>query len=179
MRDNNRGTVKRTLLIVATLDTKGREAAYVKECVESLGVDVLVMNVGTMSEPSMGADFSLENVLKAAGRDPFPGTSGVLRRSEAVEAVQKGGIAIARKLLSEGGVDGIFGLGGGTGTAMPPLSCVFALRNAEGDGLHGGLTGSGSKSEQRTSSCFTQVADLLVEPFCRSVLQQAAHAVCA
>ena len=118
MRGKSRGMVKRTLLIVATLDTKGKEAAYVKECVESLGVDVLVMNVGTMSEPSMGADFSLENVLKAAGRGPFPGTSGVLRRSEAVEAVQEGGIAIARRLLSEGRVDGILGLGGGTGTSI-------------------------------------------------------------
>lgn len=181
MRDNNRGTVKRTLLIVATLDTKGREAAYVKECVESLGVDVLVMNVGTMSEPSMGADFSLENVLKAAGRDPFPGTSGVLRRSEAVEAVQKGGIAIARKLLSEGRVDGIFGLGGGTGTAIA-ASVMRSLPFGMPKVMVSTVASRDVRQYVGTKDIvmFHSVADLLGwNHFVGRVLQQAAHAVCA
>ncbi len=173
--------MKKTLLMVATLDTKGKEAAFVKERVRSLGVDVLVMNVGTMSEPLIRADLPLENVLKEAGLAPFAGTSGAVRRSEAVEAVQRGGIAIARKLVSEGRMDGIFGLGGGTGTAI-----AAAVMRSLPFGMPKVMVSTVASRDVRQYVgtkdivMFHSVADLLGwNRFIRRVLEQAARAVCA
>mgnify|MGYP001570073548 CR=1 FL=1 len=39
--------MKKYLLIIATLDTKGREAAYVKDCVQTLGIHPVLMDVKT------------------------------------------------------------------------------------------------------------------------------------
>ena len=47
--------MKKHLLIIATLDTKGREAAYVKDCVQKLGIHPMLdgcRDSGGTSNPS-------------------------------------------------------------------------------------------------------------------------------
>lgn len=105
------------LLIIATLDTKGKEAAYVKDCVRARGVHPVLMDVGTLEKPLAPPDIAREEVIRAAGYRPEE-WSKVKGRSAAIQAVQEGGALLAKGLYTEGKLDGVFGLGGGTGTAI-------------------------------------------------------------
>jgi uncharacterized protein (UPF0261 family) len=62
-----RQKMKKQLLIIATLDTKGREAAYVKDCVQGLGIRPILMDVGTLGEPLTHPDITRVEVVGAAG----------------------------------------------------------------------------------------------------------------
>ncbi len=108
--------MEKYLLIIATLDTKGREAAYVKDCVQTLGMHPILMDVGTLEEPLTKPDITRGEVVEAAGShlDSIKGKD----RSVAVAEVQKGGAILARRLFEEGKLHGVFGMGGGTGTAI-------------------------------------------------------------
>ena len=80
--------MEKYLLMIATLDTKGREAAYVKDCVQALGIHPILMDVGTLAEPLTNPDITRSEVIEAAGSglDSIQGKD----RSIAVAAVQKG-----------------------------------------------------------------------------------------
>ncbi len=56
--------MEKYLLIIATLDTKGREAAYVKKCAQSRGIYPLLMDIGTLGEPLKEERFSQDVCLK-------------------------------------------------------------------------------------------------------------------
>jgi len=109
--------MKKQLLIVTTLDTKGTEAGYVRDCVQKLGINPLVMDVGTRGKPLTPPDITREEVVKAAGYclDDFMKEKN---RSFAIQAVQEGGAILAKRLFEEGKCHGVFGMGGGTGTAI-------------------------------------------------------------
>lgn len=105
------------LLIVATFDTKGREAEHVKTIAQSLGVNTILMDVGTLEKPAMAPDIPAYKVAEAAGYN-LDTVKQKGDRAEAVKAIQKGGAVIASQLVQAGKIDGIFGMGGGTGTAI-------------------------------------------------------------
>jgi uncharacterized protein (UPF0261 family) len=109
--------MKKQLLIIATLDTKGREAAYVKDCVQRLGIHPILMDVGTLDEPLTPPDITRVEVVEAAGYG-FEDLIKRKNRSLAIKAVQEGGAILARGLLEKGDLHGVFGMGGGTGTAI-------------------------------------------------------------
>lgn len=58
---------KSTVLLVATMDTKGDEALYLSRCLEEAGVQVLLMNVGILGESTVPAQISAREVAEAAG----------------------------------------------------------------------------------------------------------------
>ncbi|HSB04338.1 MAG TPA: Tm-1-like ATP-binding domain-containing protein [Thermodesulfobacteriota bacterium] len=109
--------MQKKLLIIATLDTKGREVAYVRDCVQRLGIHTVVMDVGILGEPLTHPDISREEVVEASGYR-LEQLVNDKNRSVAVKAVQEGGTILAKQLLEQGRLDGVFGMGGGTGTAI-------------------------------------------------------------
>jgi uncharacterized protein (UPF0261 family) len=109
--------LEKQLLIIATLDTKGREAAYVKDCTERLGIHPILMDVGILGEPLTHPDIPNKEVVNASGYELESLIKGK-DRSVAVKAVQEGGAILAKRFLEEGKLQGILGLGGGTGTAI-------------------------------------------------------------
>jgi uncharacterized protein (UPF0261 family) len=109
--------MKKQLLIITTLDTKGREAAYVKECVQSQGIHPILMDVGTLGEPLTQPDITRDEVVKAAGYR-FDQLIKDKNRSTFIKAVQEGGAVLAKRLFEEEKLHGVFGMGGGTGTAI-------------------------------------------------------------
>jgi uncharacterized protein (UPF0261 family) len=109
--------MKKHLLIIATLDTKGKEAAYIKGHVQRLGIQPLLMDVGILGEPLTAPDFHRKEVLEAAGYH----LEHFIRekdRSMAIKAIQEGGTILTKRLLEDQRLDGILGIGGGTGTAI-------------------------------------------------------------
>ena len=169
--------MKKYLLIIATLDTKGREAAYVKDCVQTLGIHPVLMDVGTLGEPLTNPDITRGEVVEAAGchLDLIKGKD----RSVAFAAVQKGGAILARRLFEEGKLHGVFGMGGGTGTAIAThimRSLPFGLPKV----VLSTVASRDIKEYIGTKDIvmFHSVADILgFNEFMRLILGQAAYAI--
>ena len=171
--------MEKTLLIIATLDTKGREAAYVRDCVQKLGVRPLLMDVGTLGDPLLTPDIRRADLAEAAS-DNLDLFIKARDRSGAVRAVQAGGAIVARRLLDAGKIQGVFGMGGGTGTAIAThimRSLPFGLPKVV-------VSTVASRNireyiDTKDIVMFHSVADLLgFNEFIRLMLGQAAHAVC-
>ena len=172
--------MERYLLIIATLDTKGREAAYVKDCTQRLGIHPVLMDVGILGEPFVPPDIPNKKVIETSGYDLESLIKGK-NRSVAVKAVQEGGAIIARQLLEEGKLQGVLGLGGGTGTAI----VSFIMRRLP-FGLPKLVVSTVASRDIREYIgtkdivMFHSVADLLgFNEFIRLILDQASHAICA
>ena len=118
-----------TIAVLGTLDTKGREHAFVAERIRSHGHDVLLIDVGTGTEPAVAADISRADVAAAGGLDL---AAVVARgdRGECVAAMAGAAAALVGRLVEEGRIQGLISLGGGGGTAiataaMRPLPIGF------------------------------------------------------
>ncbi len=109
--------MEKQLLIIATLDTKGREAAYVRDCAQKLGIHPILMDIGTLGEPLAHPDITRVEVVEAAGYH-WEHLVKEKSRSLAVKAVQEGGAILATDLFEKAKLHGVFGMGGGTGTAI-------------------------------------------------------------
>jgi uncharacterized protein (UPF0261 family) len=99
------------IAVLATLDTKGAEAAYVRERFLAQGHRPILVDIGTAGEPTIAADVTRADIAAAAGRGHDPAT-----KSEAMAAVVDGTVELLRGLLREGRLAGVFGFGGGQGT---------------------------------------------------------------
>jgi uncharacterized protein (UPF0261 family) len=56
-----------TVLIIATLDTKEKEALYLREQIQSRGCKTILMDAGILAEPSIVPDVERNEVAKAGG----------------------------------------------------------------------------------------------------------------
>ena len=56
-----------SVYLLATLDTKGAEAALVRDRLRDLGVDVVVVDTGCIGEPTCAGDVTREQIFAAAG----------------------------------------------------------------------------------------------------------------
>lgn len=102
---------------VATLDTKGRELAYVADVIRQAGAAVKVVDVGTHADPEIDVDVSRLEVARCHPR----GSAFVLcqkDRGTAVAAMSEALVAFLSRQQAEGGVAGVIGLGGTGGTAL-------------------------------------------------------------
>lgn len=101
------------------MDTKGREIAFVAECLRRAGVSVMTVDVGTMSTPAGTPDVGRTAV---AGCHPLPeGRITALARGDRGGAIAAMSRALERFLLGEhdaGRLAGVIGIGGSGGTAL-------------------------------------------------------------
>jgi uncharacterized protein (UPF0261 family) len=99
-----------TVVLLGTLDTKGKEYEYLRDRLREQGVDVMVVDAGVF-EPLAAADVPQEEVAAAAGADV-----GALReagdRGAAVDTMARGAAEVVRRLHEEGRLDGILAVGG-------------------------------------------------------------------
>jgi uncharacterized protein (UPF0261 family) len=109
--------LEKKLLILATLDTKGNETAYARDCAMEMGLKSLVMDLGTLGAPLLEPHISAQEVAAATGYD-LAEARAVKDRVEAVKAMQNGGAVIALRLVDQGVIGGVLGMGGGTGTSI-------------------------------------------------------------
>jgi len=107
----------RTVVIVATLDTKGEEAAYVRDHVAAWGLDTILIDPGILPAPTVEADISREAVAQAAETT----LEDLLARGDKAHAIATQTEGLRRIVLAlhrEGRLQGIVGLGGGQGTSI-------------------------------------------------------------
>jgi uncharacterized protein (UPF0261 family) len=112
--------------LAGTLDTKGTEYAYVKECLLAAGVDVLVVDCGVLGEPFFSPDVDAAQVAEKAGisLDDFKsGVEGAGGRVLAVTKMSEGLQKVLEDLVEQDRIDAVIGLGGTGGTDL--LSGAF------------------------------------------------------
>ena len=106
-----------TVAILVTLDTKGEEARYVKECISNRGHRTIVIDCGVLGQPLFQPEVSREEVAAAASVG-FEKVSGFGDEGKAIDIMAKGAAIIVRRLCAAGRIDGIISLGGSMGTAL-------------------------------------------------------------
>jgi uncharacterized protein (UPF0261 family) len=109
--------MRKTVLIISTLDTKGDETLYLRERIHALGLDPLLMDVSMRGGHSCPADISPGQIAAAAGTT-LEQIQNSSERSKITNTVIAGASRIARERFKEGRIQGVVGLGGSTGSLI-------------------------------------------------------------
>jgi uncharacterized protein (UPF0261 family) len=103
--------------LIATLDTKGTEATYIRDLLTSWNIAVTLVDAGSLGAPAAAADIPRERVFAFAGT-----TAGTVRargdRGEAVTLAAEGAARLVREAFARGEVSGVLGIGGSAGTTI-------------------------------------------------------------
>ena len=118
-----------TIAVLGTLDTKGREHAFVAERIRGRGHQTLLIDVGTGAEPAVTPDVTRAAVAAAGGID-LAAIAARGDRGECVSAMAEAAPRLLERLVADGKIQGVISLGGGGGTAiasaaMRPLPIGF------------------------------------------------------
>lgn len=106
-----------TIAVVCTMDTKGREAAFLQEKIETRGYSALLIDVSTTENPRCSANISNRHVSRQAGRE----LEELLRcgsREEMMATMGAGAALVLTEQWQRGALDGVIGIGGNQGTAI-------------------------------------------------------------
>src|SRR5262245_4151726 len=105
------------VVLIATLDTKGREAEFVRDLLRARGLETLVIDSGVMGDAAFPPDIGRQEVFDAAGTS-WEKVRVTGDRGQAVATAAAGVTQVVRELAAQGRVDGVLGLGGSAGTTI-------------------------------------------------------------
>jgi uncharacterized protein (UPF0261 family) len=106
-----------TVALLAALDTKADDAAFLKARLEAYGHRVLVVDIGILGSPGIESDLDRSTIARAGGVD-LAELRARQDRAVAVATMAAGARAVVAGLVAEGGVDAVLALGGGAGTSI-------------------------------------------------------------
>jgi len=109
--------MSKTVVLVGSLDTKGKEYGFIKELIEKQNLKTLVVDFGVQGKPAFKPDVGRRKVAKAGGGDLAYLSSGD-HKDEAMKTMATGLAVVVRKLYDQGKLDGIIGMGGTGGTSI-------------------------------------------------------------
>ncbi|MBW1669519.1 MAG: Tm-1-like ATP-binding domain-containing protein [Deltaproteobacteria bacterium] len=116
--------------IIATLDTKGPEAAFVKGQIENAGHSTLILDTGILDKRDPGSptpDISADRIAQEGGENRSELAACISEketRNRSIRAMSKGSAKVLRELYDQGKICGVIGLGGAQGTEI----CTYAMR---------------------------------------------------
>ena len=106
-----------TVVLIGTLDTKGREYEFLRERLREHEVETILVDAGIMGEPKAGPDVTREEVARAGGTEAAE-LARAGDRGAAVAAMARGAGEVVKRLHAEGRLDGVLGLGGSGGSSL-------------------------------------------------------------
>lgn len=166
------------VLLIATLDTKGEELAFVRDRLRHRGLATLVLDAGSGGAPAIAADIPRERVFEAGGTS-LEKVCSHGDRGQAVAAAARGAELLTLDLLRVGRIEGILALGGSAGTTIGTAamrSAPFGLPKVMVTTLASGATRGYVGGSDLT--LFPSVADLAgLNRLTRTVLTSAADAL--
>ena len=111
---------KPVVCLAGTLDTKGEEYLFVKERVIESGADVLMIDTGVLGDAYFAPEITRDEVAKAVGVDLAIYRKNVEgdTRVNANKDMSRGLTVILKKLIAEGKIDAVLGMGGTGGTDL-------------------------------------------------------------
>jgi len=107
----------KSILIVATLDTKGPETRHLKGLIEDWGHKAMVMDIGILGPPLFQPDISRVEVAQATRTDLEKLIRG-REKGRAIQTMMEGSKKLVQQLFKDGKIAGIIGLGGAQGTEI-------------------------------------------------------------
>jgi uncharacterized protein (UPF0261 family) len=134
--------MEKTILLIATHDTKEEEALYLKQCIESNGVKVTVMDTGILAPPKGEVEISQDEVANRGGMSLKEAVATGDKR-ECTEVMCRGAERIAKALYDQGRIHGVVGIGGAQGTEIActamralPTGVPRVMASTVANGLH-------------------------------------------
>ena len=112
----------KTVVVMGTMDTKGRELAYLAQRVREAGCRALLMDVGAHAGSDVAADIPADQIAAAAGEEIA--LIRALPRGEAVEKISVAATSYLKRMIDAGKAHGVIGVGGSGGTTI----CAAAMR---------------------------------------------------
>jgi uncharacterized protein (UPF0261 family) len=114
-----------TVVLLATLDTKGVEVDFVRERLGDLGCDVVVVDVGVGGQDDHPVDVSADQVARAAGAERRA-LADAGDRGAAIATMARGAIPLLADLHARGRLDAVLAIGGsgGASLAAPALQAL-------------------------------------------------------
>ena len=109
--------MEKTVLLIATLDTKEEEAFFLKQCIESHGLRVMVMDTGILSAPQRNAQISQNEVANRGGMS-LEEVLATGDKGECTVNMCRGCRDITKELYDQGRIQGVIGIGGAQGTEI-------------------------------------------------------------
>lgn len=115
----------KTIAILATLDTKAAEADFMRQQIEDLGGQAVLMDLGLLGEPSTKVDITKEEVIGAGGSS----LEELLKspsREKSNPVIVAGATKLTLELQRSGKIHAVVTLGGtqGTSTCGPILQAL-------------------------------------------------------
>ena len=115
--------MSKVIAVLATLDTKGQEARFLRQHLVALGDRALLVDIGVVGQPATEADVTREEIARTGGM----ALDDLLRnptREAATPVMAKGATEVIRGLIAQDKIHALIGLGGLQGTAL----CTQVMR---------------------------------------------------
>lgn len=106
-----------SVFLLATLDTKGAEAAFVRDRLRELEIQVTLVDTGCLGSPPIAAEIPRARIYEAAGTT----LEAVQQRQDRGQAITLAAAGAARLVVSayqRSELDGVLALGGSAGTTI-------------------------------------------------------------
>ncbi len=106
-----------TVLVIATMDTKGEEIAFVAQCLRDAGVEAVTVDVSCQGPPQSKPDVSREQIAACHPR----GADDVLAltdRGASISAMSEALEIFCLREHAESRLQGVLGIGGSGGTSL-------------------------------------------------------------
>lgn len=114
--DSRRWYSLKTVAIVGTFDTKGRELQFIRECIEERGLATLCINTGVF-DPVVKPDIGSDQIASAVG-EKMKAIVARKDRATATDVLSRGAKVLIPQLYAQGKFDGIISIGGSGGTSL-------------------------------------------------------------
>jgi len=174
-------SIKKTVLLIATFDTKQQEALFLIRCLQARGVDVLTVDAGILSPAGVRVDVDQYRVAHRGGQS-LEELLAAGDKGACVFNMIRGVEILTAELYEQGRFDGVISIGGGQGTdigcsAMRSLPTgvpkLMVSTVASGQATFGPFVGT------RDITLMHSVADMQGLNFLtRRILENAAGAIC-
>ena len=171
---------RKKIAVLCTLDTKGEHAAVIKRFIEDRGHDAVLIDIGVLGKTGLSPQISRRELASAAGVD-LDELIAAKDRGASLKAMSTGAVIVVTELYRKGAIDGVIGLGGGSGTAVST-----AAMRALPVGFPKVMISTMAATAKVTSYVGTRdivmvntVTDIIgMNPLLRSVLMNGAAAIC-
>ena len=170
---------KPTIAVLATLNTKGREARFVAEMLARAGATPWIVDLSLKSHEVDGADVTGASVAAAAGAS-WQALSERSRR-DAAAAMAEGGKKLLLDGFINGEISGVIGLGGANGTNLV-CSIMRALPYLVPKVVVSAVAGTAAAQwyvAESDVAMYPSIGDIALNRITRSVIESAALAVVA
>jgi uncharacterized protein (UPF0261 family) len=169
----------KTVALLATLDTKGVEIGFMRDCIIARGYQALVIDSGLMGEAATVADFTNAQVAEAGGSS-LQALRRNADREESAPIMAAGATKLVTELVARGEIHALVALGGTQGTTLS--SAVMRALPYGFPKIMVSTMASGNVAPwvgTRDITMMYSVTDIMgLNPFMRRVLANAAGAAC-